>query len=110
MIIWNGMGFLVFVFVFGCSLAANFITNATIGEPYYDEHTWPLGISLLAAALLSWIVGYLLAKRRSKTLVDKDTGEEVVVTPNHSLFFIKMHWWGPILSVVGVVLIVKDLM
>ena len=110
MIIWTGMGFLVAVFVFGCSFAANLITNALIGEPFYDENQWPFGVSLIIAAALCWFIGRSLANRRTRSLVDKDTGEEVIVRPNHSLFFIKMHWWGPILLVVGVTVAVIDLM
>ena len=103
------MGFLVFVFVLGCSFVANLLTNLFKGEEYWNEHQWPFGMSLLVAAFFSWIVGVLLAKRRVRTLIDKDTGEEVVVTPNHSLFFIKMQWWGPILLIAGIILILKDI-
>jgi hypothetical protein len=37
-IIWRGLGWLVAVIVFGFSLAANFVVNATYGEGYYDHH------------------------------------------------------------------------
>lgn len=111
MIIWNGKGFLVAVFVFGCSLAANFITNSVVGnDQYWDQHKWPLGISLLVAAALSWYTGHYLATRRAKTLIDKETGKEVVLAPYHALFFIRMHWWGPILAIIGVVVIVLDML
>ncbi len=99
------------VFVFGFSLVANLVTNHLAGsEAYWNEHKWPFGVSLLISGLLSWAVGSWLADSKTKTLVDKDTGEETVVKPSHTLFFIKMHWWGPILLVTGVVLIVMDLM
>ena len=104
------MGFLVAVFVFGCSFGANLITNALVGEPYYDENKWPCGISLIVAAALCWFIGQRLANSRTRNLVDMDTGVEVTVRPDHSLFFIKMHWWGPILLVIGVTLAVTDLM
>jgi len=110
MVIWSGLGFLVAVFVFGCSLIANLLTNYLTGsEDYWDEHKWPMGVSLLISALLSWAVGSWLADGKTKTLVDKETGEETTVTPSHTFFFIKMHWWGPILLFIGVVVIVMDL-
>ena len=111
MIIWNGLGFLVFVFVFGCSLATNLITNAVTGsEAYWDAHRWTFGFSLIVAALPSWFVGLYLAAKKARTLVDKETGQEVVLQPYHAFFFIKMQWWGPILMVLGVVVVVVDVM
>lgn len=109
MIIWTGKGFLIAIFVFGCSLAANVITNGTTGgDEYWESHRWPFGISLLVAAALSWVVGQYLASRNVRTLVDKATGEEVLIGGDHSLFFIRAHWWGPILGTLGAVLIIVD--
>lgn len=110
MIIWNGMGFLVAVFAFGCSLAANLLTNSLAGsDQYWEQHKWPLGIALLAAAVLSWFVGRFLASRKAKTLIDKETGKELVIEPYHALFFIRMHWWGPILAVIALVVVALEL-
>ena len=110
MIIWTGKGFLIAIFVFGCSLAANLITNGTTGgEVYWESHKWPLGIAMLVAAAISWPVGQYLANKDGRTLVDKATGEEVLVGGDHSLFFIKVRWWGPILCVLGAGIIIVDL-
>jgi hypothetical protein len=110
MIIWNGMGFLVFVFVFGCSLVADLITNAVAGPgTYYDMYKWPFGVALIVAGALSWFVGQYLATRKARVLIDKETGEEVVIQPSHAFFFIKMHWWGPILAIGGIAVIVVEL-
>ena len=110
MIIWNDKGFLVAVFVFGCSLAANLITNSLAGtDQYWEQHKWPFGVSLLASAALSWFVGRDMASRKAKTLIDKETGEEVVLEPYHAFFFIRMHWWGPILTTIALVILVMDL-
>lgn len=89
---------------------ANLITNSITGNGfYYDHHKWPFGISLFFAAILSWFIGRLLAKRKAKTLIEKDTGKEIVVEPYHALFFIRMHWWGPILATTGIVLVIMGL-
>jgi hypothetical protein len=112
MIIWSGKGFLVAVFVFGCSLIANLITNTlTGGDLYWERHRWPLGASLLASASLSWMVGEASRRKQGRTLIDKETGQEVRLDEgNHSLFFVPMHWWGPILAVLGVAIIGFDLL
>ena len=97
--------------MFGCSFLANLLANNLTGsEDYWNKHQWPFGASLLMSGLLSWAVGGWLAGSGTRMLVDAETGEEVLVRPNHTLFFIKMSWWGPILLTAGAVVIVKDLM
>ena len=109
MIIWSRLGFLVAVFVFGCSLIANLLINQLTGSGiYWEEHRWPFGVSLLVSGLLSWTLGSWLSNSKAKTLIDKETGEEIVVTPNHTFFFIKMHWWGIMLFAAGVATIALD--
>jgi hypothetical protein len=93
MIIWSGLGLLVFVFAFGCSLGMNLLTNAVFkDESYYITHRWPLCVALLIAGTLSWLLGRHLDSKQGRILVDKATGREVLVKANHSLFFIKVHY------------------
>lgn len=106
MIIWSGLGFLVFVFVFTSSLLFQLITNYLLGKDYWEQHKWPLGLSLLVAAAASWYLGNFLGGRKSRVLIDKQTGKEVVLRNKHALFFIDMKWWGPILGVIGFAVIV----
>lgn len=109
MIIWSGLGYLVAVIVFGCSLAFNLAFNAWLGDGYYTAHKWPVAASLLLSAVLCWLLGSALRRRTSQVVVDKATGKEHVLDrSHHSLFFIPMHLWGPVLAVVGVVLIAVD--
>jgi hypothetical protein len=111
MIIWHGKGFLVFVLVCICSWTTLFITNAVSGgDRYWEVHKWPFGVSLICAGILSWFIGKYLASRKTRTLIDKETGQEVVIEPFHAFFFLRMHWWGPILALIGTVFIVVDLL
>jgi hypothetical protein len=112
MIIWSGKGFLVAVFVFGCSLIANLITNTlTGGDLYWEQRRWPLGTSLLASATLSWMVGEASRRKHERVLIDRETGREVRLNEgDHSLFFVPMQWWGPILAVLGVAIIGFDVL
>lgn len=95
MIIWSGLGFLVAVIVFGFSLVLNLAFNAWFGEGYYNAHKWPVALSLLLSAVACWFLGLVLR--------DRDQG-------GHTLFFIPMHLWGPILAVIGVVVLVADVL
>jgi hypothetical protein len=105
MIIWHGLGFLVAVIIFACSLAANLISNEKLGSGYYDHHKWPFAISLLFSSAICWSLGDYLRKRSDRAVIDKRTGEEFVVNQSkHTLFFIPMHWWGPILLVGALIL------
>lgn len=110
MIIWSGLGFLVAVIVFGCSLLLNLVSNAWLGAGYDDAHRWPFAISLVLSALLCWFLGATLRKRTPQTVIDKATGKELVLDrSNHRLFFIPMHLWGPILAACGAVVLLIDL-
>lgn len=96
---------MVFLIVFGCSLIANLIFNAVVGPGYYDEHKWPFAVSLLASAVICWSLGMWLRKHSGTVVLDKQTGEPFVINqPRHRLFFIGMHWWGPILLVTALIL------
>jgi len=109
MIIYKGLGFLVFVFVVASSLFFNILCCAWLGAEYYDTRKWPLGLSLLVSATACWVVGGRLRKRAPRVIVDKATGREMTLVRNqHDLFFIPMHYWGPILAVIGLLFIVFD--
>lgn len=111
MIIWSGLGFLVAVIVFAFSLALNLAFDAWWGAGYYVAHKWPFAISLFLSAVVCWFLGSALRNRTSQTVIDKVTGKELVLNRgNHSLFFIPMHIWAPILAVIGVVVLVVDLL
>jgi len=105
-IIWHGKGFLVAVFVFGFSLIANLIANSVTGSGvYWDTHKWPFALSLLVSAAICWPLGDYLRKRSNRIVIDKQTGKEFVLNQSqHTLFFIPMHWWSPILLVIAVIL------
>jgi len=59
MIIWQGLGFLVAVIIFGCSLIANLISNATVGKGYYDQHKWPFAVSLVSVTRSTFLTEQL---------------------------------------------------
>jgi hypothetical protein len=109
-IIWTGKGYLVAVFVFGCSLVANLAANAVSGdEVFWEQHRWPFAVSLIASGALSSIVGNVLRRKGTRTLIDPQTNEEVLLErSHHSLFFIRMHHWGPILVTTAIGLLLWE--
>jgi hypothetical protein len=94
------------VFAFGLSLAANLVTNWSTGSGvFWDAHKWPLAVSLLISALACWFLGLRFQNRKSRVLRDVETGQEIVVKESHTLFFVPMLWWAPILAAIGVIIL-----
>ena len=108
-IIWRGLGWLVAVIIFGFSLVANLVFNATYGEGYYDHHKWPFALSLFVSVIVCWFLGSYLKKRSDRIAIDKQTGQEIVINQSrHALFFLPMHLWGPVLALIAVVVLVLE--
>lgn len=106
MIVWRGWGILV-VFIAGAAVAlVQVLGNALLGEAAarYGDRLPALGLLLAAPPI--WLLGRRLNGRGARTLVDQETGEQVVVRPNHSLFFVKMEYWAVTLALGAVVLAV----
>ena len=109
MIVWAGKGIWAGVGIFLIMLAANYLTNVASGDNgYWDAHHWPMGCALLVCALFCFLFGSSLRKARAKVLIDTETAEQVVIRQNHSLFFIPVFWWAPILAVIGIATIVSE--
>lgn len=105
MIIWSGWGFMVAVIVFVASLVTELtVESAFADESYYQSHAWPLVVALLVSAAVAWLWGSHLNKQPGRTMIDKETGAEVVVGGggHHRLFFIPMQYWGPILAALAI--------
>jgi hypothetical protein len=109
MVIWSGWGFLVALFVIGAALLSNLAFDAVLGSGYYSAHKWTVGVAMFIAAVLSWVVGSELRKRTARAVIDKTTGQEIVLDrATHRLFFIPMRYWGMILGIIGVVLFIVE--
>lgn len=107
MIIWNGKGYLVAIIIFGCSLITELVSERIYQDDrYYQTQSVPLASAFLIAGIIIWIVGTKLNKQKAKTLVDKQTGEEVVIENNNLFFFIPIQYWAPVmfLASLGVLL------
>lgn len=104
MIIWTGRGFLVAVIVFLLSLGAEFgVESASGNDNYYQIHAWPLALALFTSGVISWLLGNRFNSEKGRVVIDKETGQEIVIGgPDHTLFFIKMQYWGPILMLIAV--------
>jgi hypothetical protein len=94
MIVWKGKGISVFlsflvVFAILAMLKLKFEICAAAG--------------FFTAAIFSLYFGKKWNTGEARVFIDKKTGRQVIVTPDHSLFFIKVEYWFYIASVLGII-------
>lgn len=103
MVTWSGLGFLVVFAALGFLLLTEYIVELIFNDQqYFQQHGWCRMLGLWIAAVVVWLLGSYLNKKSSEKLVDEESGTETQAKPNHSLFFIPMIYWGPILFVLGI--------
>ncbi|MGC3957599.1 MAG: hypothetical protein QM813_06450 [Verrucomicrobiota bacterium] len=108
MIIWSGFGFLVAVVGFAALIFTEVISEKITGDDqFYQQHGWVILIGMLVAAALTYGLHRLLLLQKGRAVIDKQTGQEIVLRPNHSLFFIPVKWWPIVFVILGVVFAVS---
>lgn len=104
MIIWNGWGVVVIGIGFVAVLAGSLVGNV-LGLGRETMAIATLGF-LVPAGVVTWFVGKRMNRSTERELVDQATGERVIVNNTHSLFFIRVEWWGLIMAVAGILAVV----
>jgi hypothetical protein len=104
MLIWRGWGIVVagiviVAFVLGV-LAASALH---LGR---NESSLLAAVSLIPAGIATWYVGKRMNRTARKELIDPATGQTVVVNNPHDFFFIKVEWWGPIITIGAILLVI----
>lgn len=103
-IFWRGCGIFVVVITIVILVIFQKVAGAVSGDPrFYQSHDWPKGAALLCAAAAVYLAGRYFNNRPGRVMIDKATGREVIFPRVHSLFFIRMEYWGFILAALGVV-------
>lgn len=102
MIIWRGFGCLAIPIIAGCFFWVEVWFELISSHEFYRDHGWPKVVAGLVAAVAVWFIGSYLNSRPGRALIDKQTGEEVVIRPSHDLFFIPMQWWSFAAVAIGV--------
>ena len=109
MIIWSGFGILVALVGFGCLILTEVVTRAAFDEKYYQAHGWPKLAGFWVAAALVYVLGLWVDRQPGRAMIDKATGQEVLLKKRHALFFIPVRYWPYIFLALGVIfLFVKD--
>ena len=104
MFVYKGAGFVVPVIAFGTLVATELLVERGFGDDrYYQHHGWPKFAGLMIAAIVVLAVGRAMNRREAKTLVEKDTGREIVQRPEHTFFFVNVEHWGYLLILFALV-------
>ncbi|GLI04933.1 hypothetical protein YDYSG_09630 [Paenibacillus tyrfis] len=107
MIIWKGLGILNIVVLAIMFVIVNLLLSA-LGLGSMDSKL-PLAFGFIVSGVIIWYMGKALNAKSGKVLVDVETGQHYKLGTSHSLFFIPMHYWGPVSLVIGFILIVASI-
>jgi hypothetical protein len=107
-LIWRGAGGLILIFGIASALLTNIATSSLFDQSnYFAQHSWAQAVSLWIAATASWFLGRYFNGKPPRIVIDKATGQEVMLKPKHDLMFIKMEYWGAILFAIGLAVLIR---
>lgn len=110
LIIWRGIGPVVFIIGIIACLVTNIVTSKVFDETnYFQAHLWPKVVALVVSGVCCFVIGRFANGRPPKIVIDKRTGQQIEQKPIHDLMFIKLEYWGLIFVGIGLVLLVVNL-
>ena len=111
MLVWQGWGILIVGVPFLLIVVTSAIWTAVFGEPSVNaNYSVILGIALLASAPIIYLLGKRLDARPGRTMIDKESGQEVVLRGAHTLFFVGFRYWAWISAILGAVFLIVGLL
>ncbi len=109
MVIWSGLGFLIAIIGLGALIGTEVISeNLTGNESFYQNNSWVIFLGMLVAAGITYLLNKTILAPKSRAVIDKETGQEIILKKEHSLFFIPSKWWPAIYVIIGIVFVIKD--
>jgi hypothetical protein len=101
MIVWSGKGILSALVLLVTLVLLFIILPATQGNLAFI-------LALFTAAIFSWTMGKKWNGAEGTVVIDKATGREMVIKSNHTLFWIKMEYWGVVFGLMGLVILIQQ--
>ncbi|RYE27747.1 MAG: hypothetical protein EOP42_18795 [Sphingobacteriaceae bacterium] len=106
-IIWRGYGFLVPII----TVVTGALITVLIHFVFKTNQPWGISLGSFVSAAIIWFWGKKLNDpAKNRIMVDKATGQELILKPNHSLFFLKMQYWAFLVAALGMVTLVSLIM
>lgn len=105
MIIWSGLGFLIIVIMIASGICIRFIFETITGDVQaFNNGNLGVTVTMFVTAILNFGLYKFLMCKKGRVVIDKETGQEIELFKNHSLFFIPVKWWTPIFGIVALVI------
>ncbi len=99
MIVFQGFGFVALILMVLGQIIAYETAGRLVGTPVSEDVT--NGMGMLLAAPVVWFLGRWLNRDAVRLLLDPATGEQVRQSNHHTLFWLRMEWWGLGLALLG---------
>lgn len=97
MIIWSGKGILsILVLVAACAISLKILPDTHMDQAF--------ALACFITGAFSWVFGKKW-NGAQRIVIDEQTGKRIVLRHDHSIFFIKMHYWGIVFFALGGILI-----
>ena len=98
--VWSGRGFLLII----VWIAAAFISIKLPGTTGF----YPSAIASFVTAIFAWFFGNKWNNKEGRIVIDERTGERLEIKSNHSFFWIKMQYWSPLFSLLGLFFLFQE--
>lgn len=110
MIVWRGIGILAPIIPVAMWVFLPELVKTVFGqEAFSSSYSWVSSISILLGAVAVWFWGRHVNTKNIRILIDEQTGQQIVLKPNHSLFFINMEYWAIPFGVLALYMLLKPL-
>ena len=97
MIIYTGLGQFVIVFFLVPPIILAWILYKCFGIDVLRASSWvPLHLLMTFGALLLTLVGWVGNRKMVEEVIYEKSGPVTLLKPRHTLYWIRMEYWGPI--------------
>lgn len=95
MILYTGLGYLVLVFFIAPLIVFGALLHWGFGVDVLRTSSWlPLHSLIVLGGLLTFLVGRYANRRMIEETIYEKSGPVIVRHPRHTLYYIRMEYWG----------------
>ena len=108
MLIWTRWGIVVAGIVLLAGVAA--VLLASVMHITGRSAALLFYAALIPAGVATWYIGKGLNRDAVQELINPQTGQPVLLKNYHTFFFVRVEWWGPVMTVIGAVMLVLTIL
>jgi len=101
MILWKGKGILVLIITLIVAAIERLILNQFFGPTVYESENWPIPLAITISAFIVTLLGIRLNYDPSNHRFDRSNKQPLANPVIHSLFWIRMEYWGILLFILS---------